>query len=606
MSWKYCMSKLRVFLQETAKRSDKILKKKPTLNDKRDESEKEAKKLLRESNGEWLEVGKRLYAIYKQDKKAALRLLEAINKINGHRGIKLKTEEEKRIFKKAFEELTTDVLIKRKMPQSLKKLEEDTSKAILGLATLSGIKAFNSDKDIVKAGLVPITKELLRQDEGGYRRIGAMLMYFLGMYKPCLPEALLAMFDEYNMKVYAADETAPTQLAKMKVSELAHAAWVNENGIKDKKGKKGLEFDAKRVYEGLNNREKKELLELAREAVRSDVWERREAAVKLIGKLGLQEEFKPELMLLVFDEAKAVREAADEAWKKAGLGSVKAEYKKMNEEEKKQVKELIREAAKGNDLRRREAAVKLIGELGLQEEFLDELIGLVTNKDETVHGIYVTIIAAEALAKWNEELKKEGSSLIVEMERRRKGWVKEVERRIRERIRSDNKYNRIAAVKLIDGLELQEELLDELLKLVLDRNTNVAIAAAEVLANLDKKLRKKGSSMLDELEKRDIGLSEEVKEKIRDALMSGDKQRQKAAVKFIGELGLQEEFLDELRSLARYRPEAAEALNSWIKDRKRRITEIKKGKAPLANPFASNKRRELTKNLLLAMVVLCS
>ncbi len=178
--------------------------------------------------------------------------------------------------------------------------------------------------------------------------------------------------------------------------------WLDRNGLNLplNSGKIAKTVLALATFSGLKKIESEDdvnkafAITVLRKAARSDPFWKREAAAKLIGELGLQEDLKAELMLLMLDEWNDTKKAAEDAWK-VRFGDVKAVYEEMKEEEKERVKELIREAVRSNDLWRREAAPKLIWKLGLQEGFLDKLIELADKNNMEV--------AKEALASWAKE-----------------------------------------------------------------------------------------------------------------------------------------------------------------------------------------------------------
>ena len=330
------------------------------------------------------------------------------------------------------------------------------------------------------------------------------------------------------------------------------------------------------------------LKERIRDAATSECTYTREAAAQLIGELGLQEEFLNKLMELAFDGHPNVFEAAAEA-----LGKWDKELRRkgssvMNELEKRkkgwseEVKEWIRKVAGDysiDNLYIRGAAPKLISELGLQqEEFLEELIELAF--DPYIRSApCVANLSVEALSKWDKELRRKGSSVMNELEKRKKGWSEEVKEWIRKWAREDEFYARYTTAKIIMGLGLQEELLDVLIELALDEYSRISAPTAEFLGKWNKELKSKGSSLMAELDKKRKGWANETKKRIRDAAMSGWGRR-RAAAKFISELGLQEEFLDVLIELAFDRQHssvveaAAEALGKWNKELRRKGSSV--------------------------------
>ncbi len=367
-----------------------------------------------------------------------------------------------------------------------------------------------------------LVRETMIQKGWNKRYAAVQLIWEFGLYKEFKAEVMLLMVDPVE-----------------KVRRCAKRIVENSIGSKE----------VRTIYKGIDIVDKDRVKEVIREAVKSVHSEVREAAAKLIGELGLQEEFKAELTLLNYDGDIDVSFVAGITWKKGGVGDLIAEkalhkvYDNMSEKEKKQLKELIREAARNEDENRRYAAAKLIEELGLQGELLDVLMSMLFYDANNV-----IAAAMEALSKWDEELKERGSRVMDELDKRKAGWSKEM----KEGIKGATKgypYERYTAAKLIGGLSLQEEFLDELVELSFDKDRDVATAAAEALGKWDRKLRKESSSVLAELEKRRKGWAKKFREKIREGVKSDKEHMREAAAKLIGELSLQEELKPELMLL---------------------------------------------------------
>ncbi len=457
----------------------------PPLEDKLMISrEKRVKALIEKIGGKWKALGEELYKIYKEDKEEAFGLINAIN-------TKLKIKQPK----VEYEELEKwlNLLVDEKLAFSLD--DKEMVKAVLGLATFSGLKGIGSEENVKKSFAMVVLKE----------------------------------------------------------------------------------------------------------AMKSNNISRRETAAWLIIRLGLQKELKAELMLLMFDGISDVREVAKKAWKKAGFGNAKAVYERMKEEEKERVKELIREAARSDDLDwgRRYAAAKLIGELGLQEEFLDKLVELVF--DEEV----VAKAAAKALNKWSKRLRKRGISAREELEKRKQEWKKEIKERIRKLIEKGDFHPSLDAIRAFRWLEdYKPELL--LLSFVEDKEVK-RVAKMELLKRYGVGSLIRGKPKLTDKER------DELKQLVEEVMREGDNKAREAAVKLALKLKSyalllivwpyllwEPSLLDEKSA-----EKAKKYMRKLFGELRSNVAKRKESKASLANPFALSTQAKLVGELALAMAVLC-
>ncbi len=340
----------------------------------------------------------------------------------------------------------------------------------------AGLGDVKKEYDEMKAEEEERVKELIREaTEGTWgEAYGAIkLVDELGLQNEFLNILIESVFDDTWIEFSEHYDSIPI------------AALDNICKLDKRFRKKGISV-WKRLEEQRRINGKNKLEVLIKESGKSDNNAKRLITVQVIDRLHLQNEFKHELTLLMFDGDNKVRETARDTWKNAKFGDVKAVYEAMDKEEKDQLKGLIKEAVKSNSWERRAAAVKLIHTLGLQAEFLEELVWLALDDNIEVAGV-----ADEALDKWDEELKKGGSSIRIELEKKRKQLPLEVKEKVKEAIKSNEEERRTTIIKLIAKLELQRELLDILVELVFDKNPDVRNAAKEILVPWAKEMQER-------------------------------------------------------------------------------------------------------------------
>ncbi len=337
---------------------------------------REAAKLLEEAKGDWKKLGEALYAIYKQDKKKAFKLVGIISRDEKlKKGVTLLELEGNRAY---FEECLAHLEI-NKLNKALD--GEEIGKAVLGLAALSGLKEVESEEDVKKVFAIFVLKDAARSYVWDDRYTAAKLIGELGLQKEFKAELMLLMFDGSDNQKWISEKW-------YKLREFVEDVWK----------KAGLE-DVKVEYMKMTEEEKELVRGLVREAMVNIDESMRIAAAKLIEELELQNEFKPELMLLIFDDLNSVREAAEDAWRKAGYSDVRAEYEAMGEEGKEKMRKKIREyVRRGNQ----EKALRAIRGLSLEEEFLDILLELAYKEGSGVRNV-----ARKALASWVKEKRQE-------------------------------------------------------------------------------------------------------------------------------------------------------------------------------------------------------
>ncbi len=678
------------------------------LEERQEQLKKEVAKLLRQAGNDWRKLGEALYAIYKQDNEKALDLVGIISREAEWRWIKAPEFENEELGK------WLDWLDRNGLNLPLN--DEKTAKAVMALAALSGLKEIKGEVDVKKAFAITVLRKAARSDYRKSRVAAANLIGELGLQEEFKAELMLLMFDgykdvgerarsawrnanlvgvkaeykqmkedekervkgfiwdaarsDYGERRYAAakliGELGLQEEFKAELMLLMFDEWDVVDAAEDVWKKAGFE-DVKAVYEKMKVKDRERLKELLRDVARSDDDPRRYGAPELIGKLGLQEEFRVELLLLTFDGDPYVRETAEDAWEKANLGDVKAEYEAMDEEEKERLKMLTREAARNGSSSRREAAANLIGELGLEKEFKAELLLLAFDIDEDVRQ------AAEWVWEYDiEDVKAVYEGMKVEEKERLKELLRDV-------ARSEDGEKRYVVAKLIGELVLHEEFKAELMILKFDGDLGVRKAAEDTWENAglddvkaeyggmkeEEKERVKGfiwdvvrwedgerhyvaAKLIDELSLQkefkaelmilkfdgDLGvrkaaedtwenaglddvkaeyeaMEEEKKERVEElikwAAMSDKWGKKVAAAKLIGELGLQEEFLYTLSELAYDEdPDVKGASRKALASlAEKKKQEVREGKFSLDNPFALAAKERRIEELAVAMVVLC-
>ncbi len=258
---------------------------------------REAAKLVEEAKGDWEKLGEALYGIYKRDKKKAFEIIEPISRDeklrNGIKASELKDEQLNEWLVKEWLDLLRD----KKLKFSLD--DEKLSKAVLGLAALSGLREIKGEEDVKKAFAITVLREAVKSDLlSQNREAAAILIGELSLQKELKAELMLLMFDGWY-----------------KASGAAEEVWEKD----------GL-GDVKAEYEAMDEEEKERVKELIREAARSDYWDRQEAAAKLIGELGLEKELLDPLMKLAYDKDLVVSHPARKAlvsWVKKIVEEVK-------------------------------------------------------------------------------------------------------------------------------------------------------------------------------------------------------------------------------------------------------------------------------------------
>ncbi len=202
----------------------------------------------------------------------------------------------------------------------------------------------------------------------------------------------------------------------------------------------------------------------------------RQVTAKLIGKLRLQKELKPELMLLMSDINKKVRKAAKAAWKRANLGDVKREYEKMSKEEKMRVKELIKKMVRSDHQESQYTVINFIRELGSQREFKAELMLLMSDGNIPLSGMGEGAWEAAGFGDVKEEYEK--------MSKEDQNYVKVL---IAKTAETNDVLRLYGLLNLIIKLGLQDEFKGTIWKLISNKSKDVRKYALEVLIPLMKK-----------------------------------------------------------------------------------------------------------------------